>query len=54
VARVHVPRQLAFWLAVGGVALLAPVVFNLAVDKVGNKLPGLDALRSVINGNRSN
>ena len=52
-ARVHVPRQLTFWLAVGGVALIAPVVFNLAVDKLGPKFPGLDALRDHINGNRS-
>jgi len=45
---VRVPRQLAFWLAVGGVALVAPVVFNLVVDKVGGAVPGLDTLRNYI------
>jgi len=53
VARVHVPRQLTFWLAVGGIALIAPVVFNVAVDKLAPKAPGLDAFRSFVNGNRS-
>lgn len=47
----RVPRQLTFWFAVGGVALIAPVVFNLAVNKVQDKAPALDALRDFINGN---
>lgn len=36
------PRQLAFWLAVGGVSIIAPVVFNLAADRLG--FPGLRQL----------
>lgn len=51
VARLRVPRQLTFWLAVGGIALIAPVVFNLGVDKVADKVPALDTLRDYINGN---
>ena len=27
-------RQLTFWAAVGGVALIAPVLFNLAADRL--------------------
>lgn len=42
--KVKAPRQLTFWLAVGGVALIAPVVFNLAADKFGDKVPGLATL----------
>jgi hypothetical protein len=49
--RVRVPRQLTFWTAVGGVALIAPVVFNLAVDKLAGPFPALDTLRDYINGN---
>lgn len=42
------PRQLSFWLAVGGVSLLAPVVFNLAVDRFGDKVPALKTLNGYI------
>lgn len=41
---VKVPRQLTFWLAVGGVALLADVVFNLAADRLGGAIPALATL----------
>jgi hypothetical protein len=51
VTGVHVPRQLTFWTAVGGVSLIAPVVFNLLVNKVQAKVPALDSLRDFINGN---
>lgn len=34
----------AFWLAVGGVAILAPIVFNIASDRLGDKVPGLRTL----------
>jgi hypothetical protein len=37
-------RQPAFWLAVGGVSLLSPVVFNLAADRLGHIVPGLKTL----------
>lgn len=37
-------KQAGFWLAVGGVSLLAPVVFNLAADRFGNVVPGLATL----------
>lgn len=33
------PRQLMFWLAVGGVSIIAPTVLNLAADKL--PIPGL-------------
>lgn len=36
-------KQASFWLAVGGVSLLAPVVFNLAADRLGD-LPGFSGL----------
>lgn len=36
----------AFWLAVAGVAILAPVVFNLAADRFGAKVPGLRTLNN--------
>lgn len=36
-------QQPAFWLAVGGVSLLAPVVLNLAADRLGH-LPGFSGL----------
>lgn len=38
------PRQLAFWLAVGGVSILADVVLNLAADRV--PIPGLQKLNA--------
>lgn len=39
------PRQLTFWLAVGGVSLLSPVLFNLAADR----FPGVPGLRDLNN-----
>jgi hypothetical protein len=39
---VKAPRQFTFWLAVGGVSLLAPVLFNLAADRL--PIPGLRQL----------
>lgn len=38
------PKQLAFWLAVGGVAILADVVLNVAADRFGDKVPALATL----------
>lgn len=38
----------AFWLAVGGVAILAPVVFNLAADRLGTAIPGLRTLNDYV------
>lgn len=35
------PKQLTFWLAVGGVSLIAPTVLNLAADRLGGAVPGL-------------
>ncbi len=32
--RPRAPKQLAFWLAVGGVSILAQTVFNLAADRL--------------------
>lgn len=37
-------RQVGFWLAVAGVSLMAPVVMNLAADRLGDKVPGLRVL----------
>ncbi len=34
-------RQPAFWLAVAGVSILAPVTLNLAADRLGHVVPGL-------------
>lgn len=45
------PKQLAFWLAVGGVSILADVVVNLAADRL--PWPGLrtfNAYRTRQNG----
>lgn len=33
-----------FWLAVGGVSLITPVLFNLAADRLGDALPSLKTL----------
>ncbi len=41
-------RPLTFWLAVGGVSLIAPVVFNIAADRFEEHVPGLGALRDYI------
>lgn len=40
------PRQLAFWLAVGGVSLISPLLLNLAADKV--PVPGLRDLNDYL------
>jgi len=34
----------AFWGAVAGVSILAPVVFNIAADRFGHTLPALRTL----------
>lgn len=34
----------AFWLAVAGVSIIAPVAFNLAADRIGDKVPALRTL----------
>lgn len=47
-ATVRAPKQLGFWLAVGGVSLIAPVVFNLAADRLGDKVPGLKELNDYV------
>lgn len=40
-------RQLGFWLAVAGVAVITPVVVNLAADsKAGDVVPGLRTLNA--------
>ncbi len=37
-------KQPAFWLAVAGVSLLAPVGMNLLADRLGHVVPGLAML----------
>lgn len=39
-------KQPAFWLAVAGVSLIAPVVMNLASDRLGHVVPGLATLNA--------
>jgi hypothetical protein len=39
-------QQPAFWLAVGGVSLIAPVLFNLAADRL--PIPGLQTLNDYV------
>lgn len=40
-------RQAGFWLAVAGVAVIAPVVVNIAADsKLGDVVPGFRTLNS--------
>jgi hypothetical protein len=41
-------KQPAFWLAVAGVSLIAPVVFNLAADRLGSTVPGLATLNDYV------
>jgi hypothetical protein len=41
-------KQATFWLAVGGVSLLAPVVMNLAADRLGAHVPGLVVLNDYV------
>ena len=47
-ARQRPGQQAGFWFAVGGVALLAPVVMNLAADRLGDRLPGLKTLNDYV------
>ncbi|MCW2498145.1 hypothetical protein [Jatrophihabitans sp.] len=42
------PRLAAFWLAVAGVSILSPVVFNLASDQLGDRLPALRELNNYV------
>lgn len=39
-------KRASFWIAVGGVAVLADVVTNLAADRLGDKIPGLQTLNA--------
>ncbi|WP_154793295.1 hypothetical protein [Occultella kanbiaonis] len=41
-------KPLSFWLAVGGVSILAPVVFNIAADRLGDHVPGLRTLNDYL------
>ena len=41
-------RLPAFWLAVAGVSLLAPVVMNLAADRLGGQIPALKILNDYV------
>jgi hypothetical protein len=41
-------KQPAFWLAVAGVSLISPVVFNLAADRLGGVVPGLAVLNDYV------
>lgn len=41
-------QRASFWFAVGGVALIAPVLFNLASDRFGDKVPGLATLNDYV------
>lgn len=41
-------KQLTFWLAVGGVSLISPVLFNLAADRLGPAVPGLATLNDYV------
>ena len=42
------PKQLTFWLAVGGVSLIAPVLSNLAADRFGDVVPGLRTFNNYV------
>jgi hypothetical protein len=37
-------RLAAFWLAVAGVSIMSPVLFNLAADRLGDTVPSLRSL----------
>jgi hypothetical protein len=41
----HGPKQLFFWLAVGGVSLISPVLLGLAADRFGG---GLETLNNYV------
>ena len=40
------PRLAAFWLAVAGVSIVSPIVFNLAADRLGDAVPSLRSLNN--------
>jgi hypothetical protein len=44
------PRQLMFWVAVGGMAIVADVVVNISADKFGDKVPALRTLNNYRTG----
>ncbi|MBN9328097.1 hypothetical protein [Cellulomonas sp. 73-145] len=48
-----VPRQLTFWLAVGGMAIVADVVVNIGADKLGGRFPALRTLNNYRTGKES-
>lgn len=39
-------RLPAFWLAVAGVSVITPVMFNLAADRFGDAVPSLRVLNN--------
>jgi hypothetical protein len=39
-------QQATFWLAVGGVSIIAQPLFNLAADRLGPYIPGLATLNA--------
>ncbi len=39
-------KRASFWIAVGGVAILADVVANVAADRIGDKIPGFQTLNA--------
>jgi hypothetical protein len=42
-------QKAGFWIAVGGVSLIAPVLFNLAADsRLGESFPGLRTLNDYV------
>ena len=41
-------QRVAFWLAVGGVSLIAPLVLNLPADRFGDAVPGLQTYTDYI------
>lgn len=46
------PKQLSFWLGVGGVSLIAPVCFRLTAEHLGDRVPGLADLSAFITGSK--
>lgn len=38
------PKLPLFWCAVGGTAIISQVLFNLAADRLGDKVPSLRTL----------
>lgn len=41
-------QKVGFWIAVGGVSLISPVLFNLAADRFGDSFPGLRTLNDYV------